>query len=38
VFPVVTGVSTSNSAATGGGSGHNTIQPTIYYWRLVKQF
>lgn len=38
VFPVVTGVSTSNSAATGGGGSHNTIQPTIYYWRLVKQF
>lgn len=23
--------------ATGGGQGHNTIQPTLYLWRLIKQ-
>lgn len=27
-----------NTGATGGSAGHNNYQPTIWYWRLVKQF
>ena len=28
----------ANTQSTGGGSPFNVIQPTIYYWRLLKQF
>jgi microcystin-dependent protein len=42
VYPAVTPGSTSIPFAstnnTGGGSGHNTIQPTVYLYRLVKMF
>lgn len=39
VYPIVTNQAAATStASTGSGTPHNTIQPTIYYWRLVKQF
>lgn len=38
VFPIVTNIATANTATVGGGSAHNNIQPTIFYWRLVKVY
>lgn len=39
VYPIVTAQDTAAQTVTaGGGAGHNTLQPTVYYWRLVKQF
>lgn len=39
VYPIVTGQTTaSTTASSGTSSPHNTMQPTIFYHRLVKAF
>ena len=41
ILPVVTGFGSTNSSSnppTGeGGLAHNTMQPTVFYWALLKQ-
>jgi microcystin-dependent protein len=38
ITPGTTGIAVSNTANTGSSSGHNTIQPTYYTWRLKKMY
>lgn len=39
VYPIVTGQATaSTTGSSGSGGAHNTMQPTIFYHRLLKSF
>lgn len=37
VYPVVTGTGSTNTQNAGTGKAHNTMQPTLFLWCLIKE-